>query len=643
MNKFSNIYKIVVLGIFISLLSYMIIIYINRHNIYEQKLLLKTNKIVELGNPVRGRILDRNGNVLVDNIAIKNIVFKYQKGIDIKNSAEKISKYIFDDNASDNDIIIYYNDYYDTDELLTDEERRLIDERKIQKEDVINEKILALKDTLSAEEKSLAKIYSTMSKGFPYESKIIVKEADNKLVDEIIREDIPGISVETGYKRYYPYGNVLKDVFGTVGKITFEEKDKYLDKGYNLDDEVGNSFLEAYYEDYLKGTKAKYLVNEDYSLTEISPMVKGNDLYLSIDINIQKELENIVESNIALAKLMPNTNYLNDTYLILTNPNTSEIIALIGKRYLKDGMFNDINVSTITSSYTVGSVVKGATISVGYKYGLINPDEYILDGCIKLAYQPAKCSFKSLGYINAITALKYSSNYYQFLIALHLTGNEYIPGMFLDVTEKEFDIYRKMLSSYGLGIKTGIDLPGEAQGQKGQKISGDLLLNLAIGQYDTYTPMQIMTYINTIAMAGNRKAPSLVSYIKNANDKIIWQNKYEVKEKVDIDNNDIELIKRGFKAVMESGGTGWGYMDPKFNGAGKTGTSESFLDSDNDGVIDTETITLTIGSYYPYDNPKYSFLILSPNISFAGASSDYIYYMPAKISREITAYLDTLA
>ena len=242
MNKFSNIYKIVVLGIFISLLSYMIIIYINRHNIYEQKLLLKTNKIVELGNPVRGRILDRNGNVLVDNIAIKNIVFKYQKGIDIKNSAEKISKYIFDDNASDNDIIIYYNDYYDTDELLTDEERRLIDERKIQKEDVINEKILALKDTLSAEEKSLAKIYSTMSKGFPYESKIIVKEADNKLVDEIIREDIPGISVETGYKRYYPYGNVLKDVFGTVGKITFEEKDKYLDKGYNLDDEVGNSF-----------------------------------------------------------------------------------------------------------------------------------------------------------------------------------------------------------------------------------------------------------------------------------------------------------------------------------------------------------------------------------------------------------------
>ena len=114
-------------------------------------------------------------------------------------------------------------------------------------------------------------------------------------------------------------------------------------------------------------------VNNDYSLTKISDEIRGNDLYLSIDINIQLNLEKIIEDNLSLAKKMPNTNYLNDTYLILSNPNTSEIISLIGKRYLKENTFNDINVGTITSSYTVGSVVKGATISVGYKYNLIKP------------------------------------------------------------------------------------------------------------------------------------------------------------------------------------------------------------------------------------------------------------------------------
>ncbi len=643
MNKFSNIYKIIIYVLSISLLSYIIAIYITKNKDYEEKLLSKTNQIVELGSPPRGRILDRNGIVLVDNIAIKNIVYKYQKGFDIKSTVSLLAKYIYDDNTSDTDIITYYKAYYDADRLLTKEEKELISQRKKDKDKLLKEKILALKDTISPEERNLAKLYSMLTNGYLYESKIIVKDASEELIESILREDIPGIEIEVGYKRYYPFGNTLKDIFGSVGRITAEEKEAYLNKGYSLNDEVGNSYLEEYYEDYLKGTKAKYLVNEDYTLTQLSPEIRGNDLYLSIDINIQQNLEKIVEDNLALAKMMPNTNYLNDTYLILTKPNTSEIIALVGKRYLKDNTFNDINVGTITSSYTVGSVVKGATISVGYKYDLINPDEYILDGCIKLAYQPAKCSFKSLGYINAISALKYSSNYYQFLIALHAANQEYVPGMYFDATKEDFNKYRSMLASYGLGIKTGIDLPGEVTGQKGKKISGDLLLNLAIGQYDTYTPMQIMTYINTVANNGQRRSPSLVEYIKDRSGNIVFKNNHDTKETVDISPDSMALIKEGFKAVMEPEGTGAGFIDPKYNAAGKTGTSESFLDSDNDGVIDTETITLTIASYYPYDNPEYSFVILSPNASFVGASSDYIYVMPAKISREVTNYLDTIS
>ena len=67
-----------------------------------------------------------------------------------------------------------------------------------------------------------------------------------------------------------------------------------------------------------------------------------------------------------------------------------------------------------------------------------------------------------------------------------------------------------MLSSYGLGIKTGIDLPNEDTGIKGKSYSADLLLNLAIGQYDTYTPIELLNYINTVADQGQRRKPSFV-------------------------------------------------------------------------------------------------------------------------------------
>lgn len=642
MNKFVNISKILIIILFSSLIIYMINYYFFMHDAYEEKLLAKTSQIVELGSPPRGRIFDRNGIILVDNIPIKNVVFKYEKGLDLKNSAKMLFPFFTDDNPLDSEFISYYEAYYEEDDLLTKEEKTLIKERKLVKDDVLKPKILSLKDSFSSKEKILAKIYGMIASGYLYESKVLIKDATDEEINALLKANIPGVDIEIGYKRYYPYGNVLKDIFGSIGKIQEETKEYYLSHNYNLNDEVGTSYLEYYYEDYLKGTKAKYLVNNDYSLTKISDEIKGNDLYLSIDINIQLNLEKIIEDNLSLAKKMPNTNYLNDTYLILSDPNTSEIISLIGKRYLKENTFNDININTISSSYTVGSVVKGASISVGYKYNLINPNEYILDSCIKLKFQPQKCSFKPLGYINAITALKYSSNYYQFLIALHLAGQDYYPNMELNVSEEDFNKYRSMLASYGLGIKTGIDLPLETTGQKGEKISGDLLLNLAIGQYDTYTPMQIMTYINTISSSGKRRSPSLVSYIKDIHGNIIYQNNYAVQEEVDLPLENINLIKEGFKAVMESGGTGAGFIDPKYKPAGKTGTSESFLDSDNDKVIDTETISLTLASYFPYDNPKYSLVILTPHISYVGGSNDYVYFMPAKISREVTNFLDTI-
>ena len=375
----------------------------------------------------------------------------------------------------------------------------------------------------------------------------------------------------------------------------------------------------------------------DNTLKLIKNEIKGNDLYLSIDINLQLKVDEIIQNNLIMAKKYPNTEYLTDSYVIISNPNTGAIRAISGQRYLSNEEFNDVVINNISSSFTMGSVVKGATISVGYKYNLINPGEKIYDSCVKLNHLTAKCSWKDLGYLDSVTALEQSSNYYQFLLAIGLTGNKYTPNMDLDVSEREFNIYRDMLSKYGLGIKTGIDLPNEKIGLIGKTISPDLLLNLAIGQYDTYTPIELISYINTIASNGKRRKPALMQYIKN-NDEIIYENTYDVVDTVDISLEDMDLIHQGFYKVM-NGGTGNGFMNKNLIPAGKTGTSESFLDFDNDGNIDTATLTLTLAGYFPYENPEYSMVIISPNASRRNESYDYIYYITSRISREITNYI----
>lgn len=639
MKKIVLFIKIFLIFVITFILSLMLFLSYKKESEYKEKLLLKTSLETYGKEAPRGNIYDKNGVLLVGNIITNDVVFHYTKGIDIKKVSQSLSKIFFLE-PLDSDLLIWYKAYHNEDEMLSVKEKQKVKERKISsgaKEEIIDERILALKDTFTDEEKYEARIYGLLSKGYLYESKTIVSNITDEQVNEVLNASIPGVSIEKGYKRYYPYGNTLKDILGSVKKITKENKMEYLLLGYNLNDEVGISGLEKYYENYLKGEKAKYTVNDDYSLTLLEKEKKGSDLYLSIDIKMQEKVDSILEENLAKAKKHPNTEYLSDSYVIVSNPNTSEVLAISGRRYLKDHTYNDVAINNLTSSYTMGSVVKGATISVGYKYDLIDPYKKVYDSCVKLYAQNPKCSFTPLGYLNAITALKQSSNYYQFLIAIALTGQKYVPNMKLNVSEKEFNIYRDMLASYGLGELSGIDHPSEKEGIKGSKIAGDLLLNLAIGQYDTYTPINLLTYINTLAMDGTKRSPSIVSYIKKG-DEIIYENKHEIKGEVDISKEQIALIQEGFHEVMQSG-TGSGFMNHDYDAAGKTGTAETFLDTNDDGVVDTATLNLTMAAYFPYKNPKYSFVIVSPSASHTNHGNSNIYFLNAYISRDLSNFL----
>ena len=108
---------------------------------------------------------------------------------------------------------------------------------------------------------------------------------------------------------------------------------------------------------------------------------------------------------------------------------------------------------------------------------------------------------------------------------------------------------------------------------KGKKIAGDLLLNLSIGQYDTYTILELAQYMNTIANNGIRYKLNLVDHITDEYGNIIYSYEGNILNKINLDEKYYERIKEGLRQVLFLG-TGYGYTNVKYKPAGKTGTSE---------------------------------------------------------------------
>ena len=638
--------KKIIYGLLISffiICSFKLVSILKNKEYYTKLLNEKTNIYVYGISAPRGRILDCNGKVLVDNIGIKTIYYNKIKGITKSKELEiaaLLANILNADEATPDELKEYYlinND--DGKKLITSDEYKLYEERKITKEELDAKKRTRITDEMinySSNEKKKAHIYAIMNKGYIYSKKIIASNVTEEEYAKIIESKIPGITGELTWDRIYLYNDTLKNIFGRIGSITKETKEYYLNKKYELTDTVGISYLENVYEDYLRGKKAKYKVGSDYTLTKVNEEQKGNDLILSIDIDVQIKTDEILKDKLLLAKKYGNTEYFKDSYALVSDPFTGSIKAISGIRLNDDNTFSDISLNNINKSYTIGSAVKGATIAVGYKYNLIEPGKYINDSCVKLLFVPKKCSFKKLGKVNDLTALSNSSNYYQYMIAIKLTGNTYTPNMKLNATKEHFKKYRDMLSSFGLGVKTGIDLPNEQTGIIGKTIADDLLLNLSIGQYDTYTPIEVLQYINSVA-TGKRTKLSLMQEIKN-DEKTLLKNESEVLNVVDLDKESLDRIKEGMKLVL-SEGTGKFYVPQGLNFAGKTGTSESFLDTNNDNLVDTATISSTFTGFYPADNPKFSIVVITPNVSHKNGKTDAFYFGASKITKDLVTFL----
>lgn len=615
---------------------------------------------VEGTSAPRGRIYDRNHKIIVDNKAIKSITYKKDKDISTSRMIElaytvsshlELSYSSLTDRSKREFYLAKYPEVCA--KKITKKEKEKVKTGELSTNDLEELKIERITDselaTFTDVDLKAAYLYYLMNKGYTYDEKIIKEEATDAEYAYIAEHnsELDGFNTVLDWERVYPYGDTFRSVLGTVSTTTqglpAEEKAEYLSKGYALNDRVGLSYIEKQYEEYLRGEKAEYQVVNSHELKLTKEGKRGNDIVLSIDIELQQEVERILTEQILKTKSEPNTEYYDHSSVVIQDPDTGEILAMASKRLVGDKVV-DNTTSIFMLPITPGSVVKGASMLVAYNTGAVKIGEYMVDECVKVAGAPEKCSsVNNLGTINDITALAKSSNVYQFKAAIRVNGQEYSRGMKLNFNQKAFDTYRNMYHSFGLGVATGIDLPSEGigYGAKEDTNSGNLL-DFVMGQYESYTPLQLSQYVTTIANGGSRLVPHLLKEVhKSTEDSSLGETILTVEKKVlntiDTKSEYMARVKEGFYAVMHSaGGYGRGYIDDKWDAAGKTGTSQSFVDTDGNGIIDTETITSSFVGYAPANDPVMTIMVTSPNSSHPNSNTDYASLVTLHITKEVT-------
>lgn len=660
-NKRYKILMGVIIFLFASLSLSLYYIQVVKNNEFKDQLKELSQVIIDGGSSARGRIYDRNGKIIVDNKAVKTIYYKKELGISTSEEivmAYKVANLLDIDYSKLNDYDLrnfwVINNPRSAKQKITDEEWTLLEERKLTLDEIEQYKMERItKEELSEYtelDKEAAYIYYLMNNGYYYAEKNIKSEnvTDEEYAAIATNSDsLKGFGTKLDWEREYPYGSTFRTILGSVSTsdsgLPAELKDSYLAIGYSMTDRVGTSYLEYQYESILRGTKTKYTIDDDGNYVVLEEGQRGNDIVLTIDIELQKEVEKIVEDELIYTRKNDKySNYFDRAFVVISDPNTGEILAMVGKQLKEEnGEYKvyDYSAGVINASITPGSSVKAASHMVGYVTGNLKIGEVRNDACIKIAATPLKCSYTTYGNINDVQALSYSSNTYQFQTAIKVGNGKYRYNMPLTLDEDAFDKYRSIFAQFGLGVKTGIDLPNETLGYKGSGTASGLLLDFSIGQYDNYTPIQLSQYINTVANGGTRLKPMLLKKVyapdKEGLTNLIYSNSSVMLNKVDADSKYFTRIKEGLRMVFASG-TGYGFIDNKYKPAGKTGTSESFVDTDGDGKIDTETLSTSLVAYAPYDNPTVTFTIITPNVGTGNISFNQMSKVNKRLSQKIS-------
>lgn len=376
---------------------------------------------------------------------------------------------------------------------------------------------------------------------------------------------------------------------------------------------MGRSGLEFQYERLLKGVDTTYTVKYNEQglaiFNEAIVGTKGQDLRTSIDVNLQLKVEEILTNNFIQEANNPFRKHMDTIYVVVSDPKTGDILSLAGMKKENDIIFNN-PVATYTESLAAGSSIKGATMYLGFNEGLVRFNETIMDEPIKIADTPIKKSLRNLGLVNDLVALSKSSNVYMFHIAMRLGGANYVYNGPLNIDKQAFTTIRNTFSQFGLGTLTGIDVPNETVGFIGTSTLGGHLLDFVIGQFDTYTTMQLAQYINTIANDGVRVKPRVVLEASLTNSNVTsYTNPVTI---LSILSNvpAIERVQEGFRLCVTDGYCS-ALKDLPVAVAAKTGTAEAFLRDEDGNSFDSPNSLLV--SYAPFDSPEISIACAIPH------------------------------
>ncbi len=627
-----------IVSLFTILLARLVDIQAIQHTAYVEKQDDYTS-IKQYTSAPRGQIYDSAGNVLAKTVPSHNIVYTAPNNATYEDSliyADRIGT-VFHMTKEDfslselKDAYLRTLSMLDTDDpnyngmnLLSDEERTAYENGEITSSKVRALQLAAIDQDMidQAEERSLiaAAVYDRMAENASTGQASVIKEdIDDDDASYLVEHkmEFPGFDVDfNGWKREYPYGQTLSDVLGSVSTSTegLPENlvDEYRAKGFQYNAQVGKSGLEYEYNDILSGTseiaKITYDSNGLARKEILQPAVKGHDIYLSINIELQQTLDSVLKDTLLRYGGTKNRENFYSLFMCMENPKTGDVLALSG--YQMDPETHQLSYyasGNYTSLVNPGSCVKGITVYMGLSEGVIQPGEVIVDEVINVGGQELG-SFKNHGPVNEVEALSVSSNVYMFNIGMRLGGYNYVPGDALNIQDVPgtLDKMRQYYSMFGLGNQTGIDVPNEVSVYAAGNNTPGMVLNYVIGQLDTYSPLQLMQYAGVVAESGKMYQPRFYKYATEVNgDQIFDLSEVTLKSELPEENTQyLERVQEGFRACVADGNCGTPLENFEYNMAAKTGTAE---------VGDWTTANL-IG-YGPVENPTVAFACSAPTSS----------------------------
>lgn len=624
---------------------------INSNQLEEQ---LKASSVITIqGSTPRGMIYDASGEALVENEA--NAAITFTRGIemtanDLLDIATRLNELIdieADDALTERDLKDFW---LANKENLNEARERLTTTEKLagtsKEYELLVGKVSDDEIQFDGEQLKVATIFKRLNSAQQLKTVFVknkdVTDEELALVSERAKE-LPGVSTGTDWTRSLRTGNnSLKSVIGRVSTegLQAENAEEYLAKGYALNDRVGTSFLEKQYEEVLQGVKSQQeiKVGNDGTIEnqkEISPGEKGDNLVLTIDTAFQEKVDELVKNlyqNLVDTKV---AEYSPGIYVVAMNPKTGGILAMSGYHHdIETNELSENAIGTYQAAFEPGSVMKAATITAGWENDVLEGNQVLYDQPIYLPGSTKASIFNKLGYnnrnLNVVQALELSSNSYMIQIALRLMGIDYKGGdLYIPGVTSQEDTYqklRKAMGSYGLGVKTEIDLPNEETGLQPSVSSlsdenndAGKVLDLAFGQFDTYTAMQLAQYASTVANGGQRMQPHLVSGIygndQNGN---LGELKEEIEpnvlNKIDISSANMELLQEGFYQVVHGSDpytTARSLTASKMDLAAKTGTAERVIYVDGKPV---DVDNLNMVAYGPYSDPEIAVSVVIPQL-----------------------------